>query len=93
MAIPVAIAMGEHILYADSVDGWKAAYADANPPAVELTASIRVGQNPPIYPKPYGGTTVAFQMDARVAIGLYEQLGDLIRSMGWQQHISSGRPI
>jgi hypothetical protein len=32
-------------------------------------------------------------MDALVAMELYETLGDLIRTMGWQQHIKGGRPI
>ena len=93
MATPAALAIGEHLLLADPAIGWNVQFSDTNPPSVVLTASIQAGPKPPIFPPPYGETTVAIQMDARVAIGLYEQLGDLIRSMGWQQHIAGGRPI
>jgi hypothetical protein len=93
MAIPVALAVGEHILYADPAIGWTVQFSDTQPPSVVLTASMQAGPNPPIFPMPYGGTTLAFQMDAKVAIELYEKLGDLIRSMGWQQHITGERPI
>ena len=93
MATPAVLAIGKHLLLADPAKAWKVEFSDTNPPSVVLTASIQVGQGIPIFPPPYGETTVAIQMDARVAIGLYEQLGDLIRSMGWQQHVSGKRPI
>jgi hypothetical protein len=93
MATPAALAIGEHLLLADPAVAWRVEFSDTNPPSVVLTASIQAGPQPPIFPGPPGETTVAIQMDARVAIGLYERLGDLIRSMGWQQHISGGRPI
>ena len=93
MATPAVLAVGEHLLLADPAVRWNVQFSDTNPPSVVLTALIEAGPKPPIFPPPYGETSVAVQMDARVAIGLYEQLGDLIRSMGWQLHISGGRPI
>ena len=93
MAIPVHLAIGEHMLLSDPVTRWVAQFSDTLPPSVVLTASIQAGPNPPIFPAPVGTTSVALQMDARVAMELYEKLGDLIRSMGWQQHITGGRPI
>jgi hypothetical protein len=93
MPTPASLAIGQHLLIADPAVAWKIEFSDTIPPSVILTASIQAGPNPPIYPAPYGETTVAVQMDARVAIGLYERLGDLIRSMGWQQHVSGERPI
>lgn len=93
MSIPASLAVGQHMVLADPADGWKVELLDSNPPGVRLIASIAAGPKPPIFPGPSGETTVAIPMDVRVAIGLYEQLGDLIRTMGWQQHISGGRPI
>jgi hypothetical protein len=93
MATPASLAIGEHLLLADPAVGWRVEFSDTIPPSVVLTASIQAGPKTPIFSGPSGETSVAIPMDARVAIGLYEQLGDLIRSMGWQQHISGERPI
>jgi len=93
MATPASLAIGQHLLIADPADRFDVEFSDTNPPSVVLTASIQVGPRPPIFPGPSGETSVAIQMDARVAIRLYEQLGDLIRSMGWQQNITGARPI
>jgi hypothetical protein len=93
MAIPASLAIGERLLFADPAIRWEVQFSDTNPPSVVLTALMQVGPKPPIFPAPYGETTVATQMDARVAIELYEKLGDLIRSMGWQQHVREGTPI
>lgn len=93
MATPASLAIGEHLLLADPATSWAVQFSDTNPPSVVLTASIEAGPKPPIFPSPHGETSVAVQMDARVAIRLYEQLGDLIRSMGWQQHVAGKRPI
>jgi hypothetical protein len=50
-----------------------------------LTATIDSGPKPPLYPVPdYGATTLALQMNARIATELYEKLGALIHSMGAQ---------
>jgi hypothetical protein len=84
MVNPLAMAVGEHLLLSDPVIRWEALFSDTNPPSVVLTASVRSGPQPPIFPVPdYGATTLAVQMDARVAIELYEKLGALGRSMGW----------
>lgn len=83
MAIPVSLAIGEHTLLADPVIGWDAQFSDTNSPSVVLTASIQAGPKPPLFPLPHGGTSVAIQMDAQVAMQLYEKLGALGRSMGW----------
>ena len=93
MVQPVSLAIGQHMLLADPVTRWTTLFSDTNPPSVVLTASIQSGPKPPLFPPPYGETSVAVQMDALVAIELYEKLGDLIRSMGWQKHIQGGRPI
>ena len=93
MAIPVSMAIGQHTLLSDPVTRWVVQFADTNPPSVVLTASVQAGPKIPIFSGPAGATSVGLQMDALVAIELYEQLGDLIRSMGWQQNIAGGRPI
>jgi hypothetical protein len=83
MAIPVALPIGEHLLYADPVIRWEVQFSDTNPPSVVLTASVQAGPNPPIFPGQVGATSVAVQMNALVAIELYQKLGELGRSMGW----------
>jgi hypothetical protein len=93
MSVPAKLAIGEHLLLADPATEWAIEFLDIQPPSVQLTASISTGPGLPMFPAPVGTTSVAVQMDARVAIELYEKLGDLIRSMGWQQHITGGRPI
>jgi hypothetical protein len=93
MATPASLAIGQHLLFADPAVRWDVQFSDTNPPSVVLTASMQVGPSPPIFPPPHGETSVAVQMDARVALQLYEQLGDLIRSMGWQKHVTGGRAI
>jgi hypothetical protein len=67
------------------VEEWVASYLwGTDPPLVELIASIK--SDPPKLGWPSRGstgTTLAIQMDARVAIQLYDKLGELGRSMGW----------
>jgi hypothetical protein len=93
-AFPISLTHGDHDI-GDPVVAWSTDYVPAShPPLVELIASIQSS------PRQLGNlsrgrtaTSVATRMDARVAMELYEKLGDLIRSMGWQQHITGGRPI
>ena len=83
MKMPLVLPQDAHELADYAVD-WKADPIDSNPPQVKLTASLRPdlpGLNVPI--PGITATTLAIQMDARVAIALYERLGDLGRSMGW----------
>jgi hypothetical protein len=87
MAIPVALAIGEHLLLADPATAWTVQFSEANPASVILTASIQSGPKPPIYPGPLGATSVAIQMEQQVAMQLYKQLRELGRSMGWLPHI------
>ena len=70
MATPAVLAVGERLLLADPAIRWNVQFSDTNPPSVVLTALIEAGPKPPIFPPPYGETSVAVQMDARVAIGL-----------------------
>lgn len=77
MAIPVELAVGEHLIL-QPVLRWE---TKASEDRVALTASIRSGSGPEV--SPVGATTVALQMDAQVASKLYRQLGELGRSMGW----------
>lgn len=91
MATPASLAIGQHLLFSDPATHWTVEFSDTLPPSVVLTASIQAGPKPPIFPGPSGETSVAIQMDAQVAIQLYEQLGDLIRSMGWQRYLEGGR--
>lgn len=91
MATPVALAIGQHLLLAEPAVHWQAQFSDTNPPSVVLTASIAAGPSPPIFPGPAGATSVAVQMDARVAMQLYETLGELGRSMGWLPQKEDGR--
>ena len=93
MATPASLPVGQHVLFSDPATHWNVQFSDTQPPSVVLTATMQAGPKPPIFPGPSGETSLAIQMDAGVAIGLYERLGDLIRSMGWQRHVSDGRPI
>ena len=89
----VYLPQGSHVL-AESTVGWKAKFLDAQPPAVELVASIESGPRQTSAPTlGQTATTLAIPMDAQVAIRLYEELGDLIRDMGWQQYVEGERPI
>ena len=94
MLIPYDPPAGDHELSVP-VEHWGAEYVQgSHPPLVELIASIQT--DPMVRGRLSRGstaTTLAVQMDARVAMGLYEKIGDLIRSMGWQQHMTGGRPI
>jgi hypothetical protein len=93
MILPVRLTLGDHDLQSRVV-AWQARFVDSRPASVELIASLQCLPLAPTSPtRGQTATTLAAQMDARVAIGLYEQLGDLIRSMGWQQHITGERPI
>jgi hypothetical protein len=84
MALPFALAAGDHYLVSDPVESWHADFSDTNPPSVVLTASVLAGPQPPISPNQGGmATTLAVQMDAQVAMQLYKRLGELGRSMGW----------
>ena len=77
----VHLASGQHLLL-EPVFYWTIQSSNEPPSKVILTASIQSGPNPPIFPA-LSATTVAFQMDTRVAIELYEKLGELGRKMGW----------
>ena len=71
---------------ASPIECWTVSYLPGSdlPPLVELIASIQ--SSPMLRGRPSRGstaTTLAIQMDARVAIDLYERLGELSRSMGW----------
>ena len=83
MVVPVTKAMGEHTLITDPVVRWDVEFSDTSPPSVVMTALLQVVIGRPIFPPPSGNASVAVQMDAQVAIDLYEQLGQLGRSMGW----------
>jgi hypothetical protein len=84
MAIPVSLASGQHLLN-DPVVHWEVHFSDTPQfPSVVLTASVQVGPTPPIFPtQGHTATTLAVQMNAVVAMELYEKLGELGRSMGW----------
>ncbi len=93
MPFTVDLPQADHVLSVPIVH-WSAEFVDAIPPMVELLASIESGPRQTSAPiRGQTATSLAVRMDALVAIRLYEQLGDLIRSMGWQQHIGDGRPI
>lgn len=81
---PLVMAGGERLLLEGLVVDWEPTFSDTQPPSVVLTASVQVGPNPPISqmwgPK---ATTLAVQMDARVAMILYGKLQLLGRNMGW----------
>jgi hypothetical protein len=81
MATPASLAVGEHLLVNDPVIHWDAGFSDTRPPSVVLTASVQAGPTPPI--SQYMATTVAVQMNAIIAMQLYEKLGELGRKMGW----------
>ncbi len=84
MSVPSSLAVGEHLLLADPAVFFEATVSDTNPPMVVLTASVQVGPNPSIAPTlGRTATTVAIQMDSRVALQLYGRLYELVRSMGW----------
>jgi len=75
---------GDHQL-GDLVEDWGAAIVPGSkPPLVELLASIEC--DPKLRGRPSRGstpTTLAIQMDPRVAMRLYEQIRNLAHSMGW----------
>jgi hypothetical protein len=70
MAIPVQLAGNEHLLIQQPVTGWDAEAAAAT---VTLTASMRSTQLSSI-PSVLAATSVALQMDRRVAMQLYRSL-------------------
>jgi hypothetical protein len=84
MPNPFDLPASDHDL-ASPVEGWTATYVwGTHPPLVKLIASIQ--SSPMMRGRPSRGSTatsLAIQMDARVAIDLYERLGELGRSMGW----------
>jgi hypothetical protein len=89
----VALPASDHQLGRPVVD-WTAGYVwGSHPPLVELIASIQSDPPKPGWPsRGSTATTLAIQMDARVAIDLYERLGALIRSMGWPPQIEAETP-
>lgn len=89
---PVAVPIGSHWLLPQA-DGLKIEEGDSPDTPVKLTASIQSGLEKPISPAwgPWA-TTVAVQMDQQVAISLYVQLGELIRSKGWPLPPEGGSP-
>ena len=83
MAFPLILTQGDHDL-GDPVVSWLIHHVDANPPAVELIASIQSGPRQTSAPtRGETATTLAIRMDARVAIDLHRRLGELGRRMGW----------
>jgi hypothetical protein len=84
MTLPFPMAIGSHFLVSDPVGEWRVEFSDTLPPSVVLTASMLTPPSPPASPSPAPwATTLAVQMDSLVAMKLYEQLGELGRSMGW----------
>ena len=84
MPNPLVIAHGADYDLADPVVDWLAHFVDAYPPAVELIASIQVPRQQILRPsRGSTATTLAIQMDARVAIDLYRRIGLLAAQMGW----------
>jgi hypothetical protein len=93
MTLPLFLSQADHSLESPVV-AWSATYLDAHPPQVRLVASIESGPRQTTAPSAgQTATNLATAMDARVAIHLYEQLGDLIREMHWQQYVTGGRPV
>jgi hypothetical protein len=83
MNVPVVLPQGDHAL-GEPVVSWLVHHVDANPPGVELIASIQSGLRQTSVPtRGETATTLAIQMDARVAIDLHRRLGELGRRMGW----------
>jgi hypothetical protein len=83
MSFPVDLPQGDHALAAPVVH-WNAEFVDAIPPAVKLIASIESGRRQTTAPNQgQTATSLAIQMDARVASDLYLRLADLGRRMGW----------
>ena len=69
MALPVAMAVGDHWLISDLVVEWRPEFVDTNPPTVVLTASVQAGPKTRIFPtQGYMATTLPVQMDAGVAV-------------------------
>jgi hypothetical protein len=83
MAIETALPTGLHQIIINPVTDCSVRFSDDPDRPVVLTASMRSGLGLPIFPPPAGATSVAVQMDSQVAMKLYEQLGELGRSMGW----------
>ena len=93
MAFPLVLPQAD-ISLESPILAWSATYLDAHPPQVRLVASIDSGLRQTTAPSAgQTATSLAMAMDARVAIRLYEELGDLIREMHWQQYVTGGRPI
>jgi len=85
--------MGDHDL-TESVVTWKAEVVDAKPPALRLIASLQSSpRQTTAQSRGVTATSLALSMDPMAALTLYEELGDRIRDMGWQQYVSGGRPI
>jgi hypothetical protein len=85
MPVPLIITHGADYDLSDPVVDWVAHFIDANPPGIELIASIQVPRQIPSVPtRGSTATSVAIQMDARVAIDLYRRIGLLAAQMGWQ---------
>jgi hypothetical protein len=84
MPVPWVITHGADYDLSDPAVGWLAHVVKTNPAQVELIASIRVPLQIPSRPsRGSTATSVAIQMDAQVAIGLYQQIGVLAVQMGW----------
>ncbi|HWE75208.1 MAG TPA: hypothetical protein VG328_18755 [Stellaceae bacterium] len=84
MTVPSSLAVGDHVVLADPAVHWETTVSHAHPPRVVLTASMQVGEHPPL-PGHAGvaAATVAIQMDSQTALQLYGKLYALVRSMGW----------
>jgi hypothetical protein len=84
MSIPLVLPQADHDL-TDEIVGWLAHSVDANPPAVELIASIESGPRQTSAPsRGQTATSLALHMDARVALELYQRIGLLAQQMGWR---------
>jgi hypothetical protein len=84
MATQFTLPHGDHEIIEQAV-GWIVRYRDAHPPQVTVIASIESGPRQTTAPSQgQTATSLAIHMDARVAIDLYQRLGNLARSMGWQ---------
>jgi hypothetical protein len=84
MGFPVNLTLGDHDL-TDPVLAWSVAPIEAQTPTLELIASIASHPKTPPFPPTRGqtATTLAIRMGPQAAMQLYEQLGELGRSMDW----------
>ncbi len=85
MPLPVNLTLGDHELQKPVV-AWMARIVTGDPETVKLIASLQSSPRGPSLPSQgQTATSLAFQMDRQVAMSLYQELGELADSMGWQR--------